>query len=105
MAAINEQARPEHPTLPGINGCRHVYLKAPGSTAQRSRHVMAIHPGWFDRFYMNVHSPAGDVTLSVGNAVLLGVGGAVGTSLAVAVNDGVSVLVGAAVGLELPVGM
>jgi hypothetical protein len=23
-------------------------------------------PGWFDRFYMNVHSPTGDVTLSLG---------------------------------------
>ncbi|MFC7343565.1 proline racemase family protein [Saccharopolyspora griseoalba] len=49
MSAINEQARPVHPERPDIAGCHHVYLKAPNSTAQRSRHAMAIHPGWFDR--------------------------------------------------------
>jgi proline racemase len=49
MAAINEQNEPKHPTRPDISGCHHVYLKAPGSTAQYSRHAMAIHPGWFDR--------------------------------------------------------
>lgn len=49
MSAINEQAPPVHPERPDISGCHHVYLKAPGSTAQRSRHAMAIHPGWFDR--------------------------------------------------------
>ncbi len=49
MAAINEQNRPVHPERPDINGCHHVYLAAPGSTAQHSRHAMAIHPGWFDR--------------------------------------------------------
>jgi len=49
MAAINEHDRPAHPTRPDISGCHHVYLKAPGSTAQHSRHAMAIHPGWFDR--------------------------------------------------------
>lgn len=49
MAAINDQAPPAHPSDPGINGCRHVYLQAPGSTARHSRHAMAIHPGWFDR--------------------------------------------------------
>lgn len=49
MNAINTGNRPVHPTRPDINGCRHVYLKAPGSTAQHSRHAMAIHPGWFDR--------------------------------------------------------
>ena len=49
MAAINEQNLPTHPTRPDISGCHHVYLKAPGSTAQHSRHAMAIHPGWFDR--------------------------------------------------------
>ncbi|WP_019970293.1 proline racemase family protein [Mycobacterium sp. 141] len=49
MDAINEQNRPVHPERPDITGCHHVYLKAPGSTAQHSRHAMAIHPGWFDR--------------------------------------------------------
>ncbi|MGH3353473.1 MAG: proline racemase family protein [Nocardioides sp.] len=49
MDAINEQNRPLHPERPDISGCHHVYLKAPGSTAQHSRHAMAIHPGWFDR--------------------------------------------------------
>ncbi|WP_018602439.1 proline racemase family protein [Mycobacterium sp. 155] len=49
MDAINEQNRPVHPERPDIAGCHHVYLKAPGSTAQHSRHAMAIHPGWFDR--------------------------------------------------------
>ena len=49
MASINEQNRPVHPERPDITGCHHVYLAAPGSTAQHSRHAMAIHPGWFDR--------------------------------------------------------
>lgn len=49
MAAINEQNPPVHPVRPDIVGCHHVYLQAPGSTAQHSRHAMAIHPGWFDR--------------------------------------------------------
>lgn len=49
MQAINERGDPVHPLDPGIRGCHHVYLKAPGSTAVRSRHAMAIHPGWFDR--------------------------------------------------------
>lgn len=49
MDAINEQNRPQHPERADISGCHHVYLKAPGSTAQHSRHAMAIHPGWFDR--------------------------------------------------------
>lgn len=49
MDAINEQNRPAHPERADIVGCHHVYLKAPGSTAQHSRHAMAIHPGWFDR--------------------------------------------------------
>jgi proline racemase len=49
MAAINEQARPTHPDNPAIGGCHHVALIAPGSDAKRSRHAMAIHPGWFDR--------------------------------------------------------
>ncbi|MFN8081926.1 MAG: proline racemase family protein [Kineosporiaceae bacterium] len=49
MAAINEQRRPVHPDNPEIAVCHHVQFLAPGSTAQRSRHAMAIHPGWFDR--------------------------------------------------------
>jgi proline racemase len=49
MDAINEVRRPVHPTDPGISGCHHVYLAAPGSDARHSRHAMAIHPGWFDR--------------------------------------------------------
>lgn len=49
MDAINAADEPVHPERPDIVGCHHVYLKAPGSTAARSRHAMAIHPGWFDR--------------------------------------------------------
>ncbi|MFC9454147.1 proline racemase family protein [Streptomyces sp. NPDC056983] len=49
MDAVNERARPVHPERDDINGCHHVYLKAPCSTAELSRHAMAIHPGWFDR--------------------------------------------------------
>ncbi|MGH3648611.1 MAG: proline racemase family protein [Micromonosporaceae bacterium] len=49
MDAVGAQRRPVHPEDPGISGCKHVYLAAPGSTAAHSRHAMAIHPGWFDR--------------------------------------------------------
>ncbi|MCB5165517.1 proline racemase family protein [Streptomyces bambusae] len=50
MDAINASPqRPVHPENPGIAGVKHVYLAAPGSDAVRSRHAMAIHPGWFDR--------------------------------------------------------
>ncbi|QEU90410.1 proline racemase family protein [Streptomyces kanamyceticus] len=50
MAAINDSPeRPVHPEQPEIAGVKHVYLAAPGSDAHRSRHAMAIHPGWFDR--------------------------------------------------------
>lgn len=49
MDAINESDEPVHPERDDIRACHHVYLKAPGSTAQHSRHAMAIHPGWFDR--------------------------------------------------------
>jgi proline racemase len=49
MAAINEQHRPQHPVDEFIDGCKHVQLLAPGSTARHSRNAMAIHPGWFDR--------------------------------------------------------
>lgn len=49
MDAINEHNPVQHPLNPEINVCHHVYLKAPGSTPQHSRHAMAIYPGWFDR--------------------------------------------------------
>ncbi|MFH9727126.1 proline racemase family protein [Streptomyces sp. NPDC017254] len=50
MDAINAGPdRPVHPEDPAIAGVKHVYLAAPGSDAVRSRHAMAIHPGWFDR--------------------------------------------------------
>ncbi|MEU2157219.1 proline racemase family protein [Streptomyces sp. NPDC019396] len=49
MDAINASDRPVHPESPHIGGVKHVYLAAPGSDAARSRHAMAIHPGWFDR--------------------------------------------------------
>ncbi|MCP3425213.1 proline racemase family protein [Rothia sp. AR01] len=49
MEAINAYRRPVHPENNNISGCHHVYLKAPGSTAEHSRHAMAIYPGWFDR--------------------------------------------------------
>jgi proline racemase len=49
MEAINTTDMPVHPLDPEIRECHHVYLEAPGSTAQHSRHAMAIHPGWFDR--------------------------------------------------------
>ncbi|MGA7203662.1 MAG: proline racemase family protein [Specibacter sp.] len=49
MDAINDQNMPVHPERADITGCHHVYLKAPGSTAEHSRHAMAIYPGWFDR--------------------------------------------------------
>lgn len=50
MDAINASPdRPVHPEQPEIAGVKHVYLAAPGSNADHSRHAMAIHPGWFDR--------------------------------------------------------
>jgi proline racemase len=49
MDAINAKNEPVHPVDPTIRGCHHVALLAPGSDARRSRHAMAIHPGWFDR--------------------------------------------------------
>ncbi|MEV6651430.1 proline racemase family protein [Streptomyces sp. NPDC051219] len=49
MDAINATDRPTHPENPRITGVKHVCLTAPGSDAVRSRHAMAIHPGWFDR--------------------------------------------------------
>lgn len=49
MDAINTTAPPRHPTIDGVDHCHHVEFIAPGSDAVRSRHAMAIHPGWFDR--------------------------------------------------------
>ena len=49
MDAINATDEPIHPERSDIRGCHHVYLMAPGSTAEHSRHAMAIYPGWFDR--------------------------------------------------------
>ena len=49
MDAVNESAPPSHPTIAGVDVCHHVEFIAPGSTAEHSRHAMAIHPGWFDR--------------------------------------------------------
>ncbi|MFK0073494.1 proline racemase family protein [Arthrobacter woluwensis] len=49
MDAINATDEPVHPERPDIRACHHVYLQARGSTAEHSRHAMAIHPGWFDR--------------------------------------------------------
>ncbi len=49
MDAINADAEPVHAERDDIRGCHHVYLKADGSTAEHSRHAMAIYPGWFDR--------------------------------------------------------
>ncbi|MGW9629184.1 proline racemase family protein [Agromyces sp. NPDC055520] len=49
MEAINSSAPPRHPELDGANHVHHVEFIAAGSDAVRSRHAMAIHPGWFDR--------------------------------------------------------
>jgi proline racemase len=49
MDAINTTAPPRHPEIDGVNHCHHVEFLAPGSTAEHSRHAMAIYPGWFDR--------------------------------------------------------
>lgn len=49
MDAINERKPPRHPELSGVDHVHHVEFIAPGSDAVRSRHAMAIHPGWFDR--------------------------------------------------------
>ncbi len=49
MTAINDTDPPNHPLIDGVDHCHHVEFIAPGSTAQHSRHAMAIYPGWFDR--------------------------------------------------------
>lgn len=47
--AINDQMEPVHPVERALRGCHHVYVAAPGSDARKSRHAMAISPGWYDR--------------------------------------------------------
>lgn len=49
MDAINQTNPPRHPEIDGLDHCHHVEFIAPGSTAQHSRHAMAIYPGWLDR--------------------------------------------------------
>ena len=49
MEAINTTNPPRHPFIDGVDHCHHVEFIAPGSTAEHSRHAMAIYPGWFDR--------------------------------------------------------
>jgi proline racemase len=49
MEAINTTNPPQHPEIEGLDHCHHVEFIAPGSTAEYSRHAMAIYPGWFDR--------------------------------------------------------
>jgi proline racemase len=49
MNAINTTNPPTHPENPAIDRVHHVQLVAADSTAQFSRHAMAIYPGWFDR--------------------------------------------------------
>ena len=49
MDEINATDPPRHPEIDGVDHCHHVEFIAPGSTAQHSRHAMAIYPGWFDR--------------------------------------------------------
>ncbi|WP_411719911.1 proline racemase family protein [Mycetocola sp.] len=49
MDAINATDPPRHPEIDGVNHCHHVEFIASGSTAEHSRHAMAIYPGWFDR--------------------------------------------------------
>ena len=49
MDAINATNPPRHPEIEGLDHCHHVEFIAPGSTAEYSRHAMAIYPGWFDR--------------------------------------------------------
>jgi proline racemase len=49
MEVINATNPPKHPSIDGVDHCHHVEFIAPGSTAEHSRHAMAIYPGWFDR--------------------------------------------------------
>lgn len=72
MEAINRDDRPVHPTRPDIEGCHHVSLQAPGSTASHSRHAMAIHPGWFDRSPCGTGTSARMAQLHARGELLLG---------------------------------
>jgi proline racemase len=49
LHAIEAGGPPVHPAEPGIHGCHHAQLVAPGSDARHSRHAMVIRPGYFDR--------------------------------------------------------
>jgi proline racemase len=49
MAAIDGAGEPVHPADPGIRGCHHVILHAPGADGADGRAATAIHPGWLDR--------------------------------------------------------
>jgi len=49
LDAIEATAPPTHPAEPGIRGCHHAQLVAPGSDERLSRHAMVIRPGYFDR--------------------------------------------------------
>jgi proline racemase len=49
MAAIDAAGEPVHPADPGIRGCHHVILHAPGDDGADGRAAIAIHPGWLDR--------------------------------------------------------
>jgi len=49
LDAIEASDPPVHPAEPGIHGCHHAQLVAPGSDARHSRHAMVIRPGYFDR--------------------------------------------------------
>jgi proline racemase len=49
MAAIDAEGGPVHPGDPGIRGCHHVILHAPGLDGADGRAATAIHPGWLDR--------------------------------------------------------
>ncbi len=49
MDAVDKADRPVHPVDSRIAGCHHVFLTAPGSDANHSRHAVVIRPGWIDR--------------------------------------------------------
>ncbi|MDQ3880816.1 MAG: proline racemase family protein [Chloroflexota bacterium] len=49
MAAINRDARPQHPEMPEIAVCHHVLLTAPGRGGASARNTVVINPGWVDR--------------------------------------------------------
>ncbi|WP_422770027.1 proline racemase family protein [Plantactinospora sp. WMMC1484] len=49
MDAVNAQAPPRHPTIPGIDDCRHVQVVQAGAGGADARNAVVIHPGWVDR--------------------------------------------------------